>query len=115
MQYDAEQRIDALRRVFDAVPDAVLVIDEHLQPQWRNAAFEDTFGIINGVDVARMLQDHTLPERTWHSLLLPDSSGRELNFNVHCSRILIREGVAWQVAVFRESRQGVRRAEELHP
>jgi PAS domain-containing protein len=28
VQHDAEQRIDALRRVFDAVPDAVLVIDE---------------------------------------------------------------------------------------
>jgi PAS domain-containing protein len=114
MQHDAEQRIDALRRVFDAVPDAVLVIDEHLQPQWRNAAFEETFGITRGTGIARLLLDTALPERTWHSLPLPDLSGRNLNFNVHCSRILIREGVAWRVAVFRES-QGVRRAHELHP
>lgn len=114
MQHDAEQRIDALRRVFDAVPDAVLVIDEHLQPQWRNAAFEETFGITHGAGIARLLMDNALPERTWHSLPLPDLSGRDLNFNVHCSRILIREGVAWRVAVFRES-QGVRRAQELHP
>lgn len=114
MQHDAEQRIDALRRVFDAVPDAVLVIDEQLQPQWRNAAFEETFGITQGDGIARRLLDNALPERTWHSLPLPDLSGRQVDFNVHCSRILIREGVAWRVAVFREC-QGVRRAEELHP
>lgn len=114
MQHDAEQRIDALRRVFDAVPDAVLVIDEHLQPQWRNAAFEDTFGISHGAGIARLLLDMALPERTWHNLPLPDLRGRERHFNVHCSRILVREGVAWRVAVFRES-QGVRRVEELHP
>jgi PAS domain-containing protein len=114
MQHDAEQRIDALRRVFDAVPDAVLVIDEHLQPQWRNAAFEETFGITQGAGIARLLLDNALPERTWHSLPLPGLGGRERHFNVHCSRILIREGVAWRVAVFRQS-QGVRRTEELHP
>ncbi|VVP81906.1 hypothetical protein PS918_02380 [Pseudomonas fluorescens] len=114
MQHDAEQRIDALRRVFDAVPDAVLVIDEQLQPQWRNAAFEETFGITHGAGIARLLLDNALPERTWHSLPLPDLGGRERHFNVHCSRILIREGVAWRVAVFRQS-QGVRHAEELHP
>lgn len=114
MQHDAEQRIDALRRVFDAVPDAVLVIDEHLQPQWRNAAFEETFGITHGAGIARLLLDNALPERTWHSLPLPDISGRNLDFNVHCSRILIREGVAWRVAVFRAS-HGVHRVEGLHP
>ncbi|MBV6824620.1 PAS domain-containing protein [Pseudomonas sp. PD9R] len=114
MQHDAEQRIDALRRVFDAVPDAVLVIDEHLQPQWRNAAFEDTFGITHGAGIARLLLGSALPERTWHNLPLPDLNGRDRNFNVHCSRILIRDGVAWKVAVFRES-QGVRHVEELHP
>lgn len=114
MQHDAEQRIDALRRVFDAVPDAVLVIDEHLQPQWRNAAFEETFGITHGAGIARLLLNMALPERTWHNLPLPDLNGHDLNFNVHCSRILIREGVAWKVAVFRQS-QGVRRIEELHP
>lgn len=114
MQHDAEQRIDALRRVFDAVPDAVLVIDEQLQPQWRNAAFEETFGITQGAGIARLLLDNALPERTWHSLPLPGLGGRERQFNVHCSRILVREGVAWRVAVFRQS-QGIRRAEELHP
>jgi PAS domain-containing protein len=114
MQHDAEQRIDALRRVFDAVPDAVLVIDEHLQPQWRNAAFEETFGITHGAGIARLLLGSALPERTWQSLPLPDPDGRARDFNVHCSRILIREGVAWKVAVFREN-QGVRRVEELHP
>ncbi|MGE8153094.1 PAS domain-containing protein [Pseudomonas vancouverensis] len=115
MQHDAEQRIEALRRVFDAVPDAVLVIDEHLQPQWRNAVFEEMFGITQGAGIARLLLDNGLPERTWHSLPLPNLSGRELNFNVHCSRILVREGVAWRVAVLRESRQGMHRLEELHP
>jgi PAS domain-containing protein len=114
MQHDAEQRIDALRRVFDAVPDAVLVIDEHLQPQWRNTAFEETFGITNGAGIALHLLDNALPERTWHSLPLPDLSGRDLQFDVHCSRILVREGVAWHVAVFRE-RLGAHQAEELHP
>lgn len=114
IQHDAEQRIDALRRVFDAVPDAVLVIDEHLQPQWRNAAFEETFGITQGAGIVRMLLDNSLPERTWHTLRLPALSGRNLNFNVHCSRILIRESVAWRVAVFRES-QRARPAQELHP
>lgn len=113
IQHDAEQRIDALRRVFDAVPDAVLVIDEHLQPQWRNAAFEETFGINQGAGIVRLLLDKPLPERTWHTLRLPVLSGRDLNFNVHCSRILIRESVAWRVAVFREN-QGVRHGQELH-
>ena len=113
MQHDAEQRIEALRRVFDAVPDAVLVIDEHLQPQWRNAAFEDTFGITHGAGIAQLLLDMALPKRTWHSLPLPDLHGRDRNFNVHCSRILVREGVAWRVAVFREC-QG-RRVQDLHP
>lgn len=114
MQHDAEQRIEALRRVFDAVPDAVLVIDEQLQPQWRNAAFEETFGITRGAGIARVLLDNALPERTWHSLPLPDLSGRERQFNVHCSRILVRESVAWRVVVLRQS-QGMRHAQELHP
>lgn len=115
MQHDAEQRIDALRRVFDAVPDAVLVIDEHLQPQWSNSAFENTFGITKGASIAHRLLDNSLPERTWHSLQLPDLSGQSLSFNVHCSRILVREGVAWKVAVLRETRRGTSLPGELHP
>lgn len=115
MQHDAEQRIEALRRVFDAVPDAVLVVDEQRQPQWRNAAFEDTFGITHAATITQTLLDHALPERTWHSVPLPDLTGRASDFNVHCSRILIREGVAWKVAVFRASREGLRHSEELHP
>lgn len=115
MQHDAEQRIDALRRVFDAVPDAVVVIDEELQPQWRNAAFENTFGITQGTSIAHALLDQSLPERTWHSLQLPDLSGRPHLFNVHCSRILMQEGVAWKVAVLRATERGTRHSGELHP
>lgn len=115
MQHDAEQRIEALRRVFDAVPDAVLVIDETRQPQWRNAAFEQTFGITHGIAIAQTLLNQELAERTWQQLPLPDQYGRVLHFNVHCSRILIREGVAWRVAVLRESRDGAAHVEELHP
>ncbi len=115
MQHDAEQRIDALRRVFDAVPDAVVVIDEELQPQWRNAAFENTFGITQGTSIAHTLLDQSLPERTWHSLHLPDLSGRPQLFNVHCSRILMQEGVAWKVAVLRATERGTRHTSELHP
>ncbi|MFC5696692.1 PAS domain-containing protein [Pseudomonas sp. GCM10022186] len=115
MQHDAEQRIDALRRVFDAVPDAVVVIDEAFQPQWRNAAFESTFGITQGASIAQALLDKSLPERTWHSLHLPDLSGRMQQFNVHCSRILMQEGVAWKVAVLRAAERAPRYSDELHP
>ncbi|BAN47697.1 PAS domain-containing protein [Metapseudomonas resinovorans] len=115
MQHDAEQRIDALRRVFDAVPDAVVVIDEELQPQWRNAAFENLFGITQGTSIAQTLLDTSLPERTWHSLELPDLSGRTQQFNVHCSRILMQEGVAWKVAVLRATERNQRHSGELHP
>jgi len=111
VQHDAEQRIDALRRVFDAVPDAVVVIDEALQPQWRNAAFEHTFGITQGAGIACALLDQSLPERTWRSVQLPDLSGQPQLYNVHCSRILMQEGVAWKVAVLRAARH----SSELHP
>ncbi|MCY1280484.1 PAS fold protein [compost metagenome] len=114
IQHDSEQRIDALRRVFDAVPDAVVVIDEELQPQWRNAAFESTFGITQGASIAHTLLDKSLPERTWHSLHLPDLSGRLQQFNVHCSRILMQEGVAWKVAVLRAAERRPY-SDELHP
>lgn len=115
VQHDAEQRIDALRRVFDAVPDAVLVIDEHLQPQWRNAAFEHTFGITQGARISQALLDHSLPERTWHRLSLRDLSGHAQQFNVHCSRILMQEGVAWKVAVLRATERIAQDNGELHP
>ncbi|MDH4607612.1 PAS domain-containing protein [Pseudomonas sp. BN102] len=115
IQHDAEQRIDALRRVFDAVPDAVLVIDEELQPQWRNAAFEHTFGITQGASIAHALLDQSPPERTWHSLHLTDLSGRPQLFNVHCSRILMEEGVAWKVAVLRAAQRAAQHSTELHP
>ncbi|MCJ1887600.1 PAS domain-containing protein [Pseudomonas sp. LA21] len=111
MQHDAEQRIEALRRVFDAVPDAVLVIDEQAQPQWRNAAFEQTFGITRAAGLASTLNRLPLPERTWQLLDLPDQFGNYLSFNSHCSRILIREGVAWRVFVLRQASE----ATELHP
>ncbi|MGH8433152.1 MAG: PAS domain-containing protein [Pseudomonas sp.] len=115
MQHDAEQRIEALRRVFDAVPDAVLVIDEQQQPQWRNAAFETTFGITQGASIANALLDTTLPERTWYSLSLHDLNGQPLLFNIHCSRILISEGVAWRVAVLRATQRSASQPSELHP
>lgn len=115
VQHDAEQRIDALRRVFDAVPDAVLVIDEHLQPRWRNAAFEHTFGITQGAHISQALLDHSLPERTWHRLSLRDLSGHAQQFNVHCSRILMQEGVAWKVAVLRATERIAQDNGELHP
>ena len=115
VQHDAEQRIDALRRVFDAVPDAVLVIDEELQPQWRNAAFEHTFGITQGASIAHVLLDQSPPERTWHNLHLTDLSGRPQLFNVHCSRILMQEGVAWKVAVLRAAQGTTQHSTELHP
>ena len=111
MQHDAEQRIEALRRVFDAVPDAVLVIDEAAQPQWRNAAFEQTFGITRAAGLASTLNRMPLPERTWQVLDLPDQFGNYQSFNSHCSRILIREGVAWRVFVLRLANK----ATELHP
>ena len=114
MQHDAEQRIEALRRVFDAVPDAVLVIDEAAQPQWRNAAFEQVFGITRAAGVAATLDRLPLPERTWQRLELPDQYGRYRAFDSHCSRILIREDQAWRVVVLRPD--GVeRRPAELHP
>lgn len=115
VQHDAEQRIAALRRVFDAVPDAVLVIDEQQQPQWRNSAFEETFGITRGASIARALLDTSPPERTWYNVVLPDLGGRVLDFNVHCSRIAIREGMAWQVAVLRRNGQHAGHPAELHP
>nr|WP_246238020.1 PAS domain-containing protein [Pseudomonas akapageensis] len=115
VQHDAEQRIAALRRVFDAVPDAVLVIDEQQQPQWRNSAFEETFGITRGASIARSLLDTSPPERTWHRVVLPDLGGRALDFNVHCSRIAIKEGVAWQVAVLRRNGHHAGHPGELHP
>ncbi|MNO74719.1 PAS fold protein [compost metagenome] len=114
MQHDAEERIEALRRVFDAVPDAVLVIDDLAQPQWRNAAFEQTFGITRAAGLATALERLPLPERTWYQLQLPDLYGMYRTFNSHSSRILIREGVAWRVIVLRQV--GVAEpAAEMHP
>ncbi|BDH45297.1 hypothetical protein TUM12370_13410 [Salmonella enterica subsp. enterica serovar Choleraesuis] len=115
IQHDADQRIDALRRVFDAVPDAVVVIDELHQPQWRNAAFERTFGITHGTGIAHALLDASLPERAWHNLLLPDVSGQIQPYNIHCSRILMQESVAWKVAVLRAAKPVARHSSELHP
>lgn len=114
MQHDAEQRIEALRRVFDAVPDAVLVIDEQVQPQWRNAAFEQIFGITRAASVAATLDRLPLPERTWQRLELSDQYGGFRGFDSHCSRILIREGVAWRVVVLRPV-GAERPLAELHP
>ncbi|MCY1420201.1 PAS domain protein [compost metagenome] len=114
MQHDAEERIEALRRVFDAVPDAVLVIDDLAQPQWRNAAFEQIFGITRAAGVASTLDRLPLPERTWYMLELPDQYGVCRSFNSHCSRILIREGVAWRVIVLRQATATAPVA-ELHP
>ncbi len=115
MQHDAQQRIDSLKRVFDAVPDAVVVIDDELQPRWRNSVFENTFGITQGATIAQTLMDSSLPERIWHSVHLTDLEGRLRVFNVHCSRILIQGSVAWKVAVLRTAEQGAQLTGELHP
>lgn len=114
MQHDAQQRIDALRRVFDAVPDAVVVIDDELQPRWRNSVFEGTFGITQAATIAQALMDSSLPERIWHSVHLTDLEGNLRAFNVHCSRILVEEA-PWKVAVLRAADQGAPMAGELHP
>ncbi|GAB80196.1 PAS domain-containing protein [Shimwellia blattae] len=115
IQHDARQRIDALRRVFDAVPDAVMVIDEQRQPQWRNAAFEREFGITRGAGIASRLLSESLPERAWHSLLLPDLSGQPRPYNIHCSPIVMQEGVTWKVAVLRNAGSEQQPSRELHP
>jgi PAS domain-containing protein len=112
-QHDADNRIDALRRVFDAVPDAVIVVDEARQPQWRNAAFEHEFGITRAPTVVDAIMDRSLSDRTWRRLELVVQEGRCLPFDVHCSRVLMREGVAWWVAVLRSSQGASGR--ELHP
>lgn len=115
MQHDAEQRIESLRRVFDAVPDAVLVIDDHAQPQWRNMAFEGAFGITQGASVAAQVVARALPERTWHELRLPNISGQGTTYNVHCSNVLMTEGVAWRVVVLRACEHGRPSLSEMHP
>jgi PAS domain-containing protein len=115
MQHDAEQRIDSLRRVFDAVPDAVLVIDDQTQPQWRNAAFESAFGITQGAGIAARVVAKALPERTWHELQLPNLEGQAAAYQVHCSKVLMAEGVAWKVVVLRSREEGHRLSSGMHP
>ncbi|MBJ3814702.1 PAS domain-containing protein [Shimwellia pseudoproteus] len=115
IQHDAQQRIDALRQVFDAVPDAVMVIDDQRLPQWRNAAFERTFGITQGAGIAEVLVSESLPERAWHSLLLPDLSGQTRRYNIHCSPIVMQEGITWKVAVLRTAGSETQPSSELHP
>lgn len=115
IQHDAQERIEALRRVFDAVPDAVLVMDEHGQPQWRNAAFERTFGSGDSPHLISALLQPSTPQRTWHELALRDANHQVQAFNVHCSNVLIRENVAWTVAVLRSTTMTHAGARELHP
>lgn len=115
VQHDADDRVSALRRVFDAVPDAVVVVDESLQPQWRNAAFEQAFGITRATQVVNAIMDRPLPDRTWHRLMLTVVDGQKLPFDVHCSAVLVREGVAWRVAVLRAALGLAEPMSELHP
>lgn len=101
LQQDAEQRIHALRQVFDAVPDAVVVVDEHFHPQWRNAAFEQYFGIIQGAKITHTLMQSALMERAWQSIELPNLQGQTHAYHVHCSTIHIQKNLTWTVVVLR--------------
>lgn len=115
MQNDAQQRIDSLCQVFDAVPDAVVVIDEQSKPQWRNAAFEHNFGIIQGDNIVQALLEKSLPDRAWHCLDLPNLEGEIHQYNVHCSVVVMHENIAWKVAVLRIAENYTQHHSELHP
>ena len=101
LQQDAEQRIHALRQVFDAVPDAVVVVDENFHPQWRNAAFEHYFGIIQGAKITHTLMQSALMERAWQSIDLTNLQGQVDAYHVHCSTIHIQKNLTWTVVVLR--------------
>lgn len=101
LQQDAEQRIHALKQVFDAVPDAVVVIDENTHPQWRNAAFEQNFGIIQGTKTVQTLMQSSLMDRAWQNIDLPNLQGHVQTYHVHCSAIRIQKNLTWTVAVLR--------------
>ena len=101
LQQDAEQRIHALRQVFDAVPDAVVVIDENTHPQWRNAAFEQQFGIIQGTKTVQTLMQSSLMDRAWQAIELPNLQGQVNTYHAHCSAIRIQKNLTWTVAVLR--------------
>lgn len=101
LQQDAEQRIHALRQVFDAVPDAVVVIDETAHPQWRNAAFEQHFGIIQGTKTVHTLMQSSLMDRAWQKIELTNLQGQLQTYHAHCSAIRIQKNLTWTVAVLR--------------
>jgi PAS domain-containing protein len=113
LQQDAEHRIQALKQVFDAVPDAVVVIDETNHPQWRNAAFEQHFGIIQGTKTVQTLMQSSLMDRAWQPIELANVQGQVKSYHVHCSEILIQKNLTWTVAVLRPAiHQQI--ADELH-
>lgn len=101
LQQDAEHRIHALKHVFDAVPDAVVVVDENFHPQWRNAAFEQSFGIIKGTQITQILKQSSLIDRAWHHIDLPNLQGKVQDYHVHCSAIHLQKNLLWTVIVLR--------------
>lgn len=101
LQQDAEQRIHALRQVFDAVPDAVVVVDENFHPQWRNAAFEKSFGIIQGGRITQTLKQSSLIDRAWQAIDLPNLHGKTHGYHVHCSAIHLQKDLMLTVIVLR--------------
>lgn len=115
MQQNVEQRIESLCQVFDAVTDAVVIIDQDAQPQWRNAVFEKTFGITQGEGIVQTLLEQSLPDRAWYSLQLPSLNGQMHDYKVHCSVIVMQENMAWKVAVLRMAEHINLHSNELHP
>lgn len=101
LQQDAEQRIHALRQVFDAVPDAVAVVDENFHPQWRNAAFEQYFGIIQGAKITHTLRQSALIDRAWQHIELTNVQGNVHGYHVHCSDIHLQKDLMWTMIVLR--------------
>jgi len=97
----AERRLQALRQVFDAVPDAVAVIDADGRTVWTNAAFGRAFGAdAVAHDSIRALAAGGAPFNQWHAALIRRRDNA-IACNIHCDRVAGDDGRPCTVAVIR--------------
>lgn len=97
----AERRLQALRQVFDAVPDAVSVIDADGRVTWTNAAFGRAFGDdAVAHDAILRIAAGGAPFNQWRTALIRRRDGA-IACDIHCDQVAGDDGRPCTVAVIR--------------
>ncbi len=93
-QNEAEKKLLSWTRVFNAMPQAVLVLDSAGHAVWRNTGFQRLFG------EAEAVSDHFIAlaaKSGWHSAVLTDSTGLSRRYSFHLDRVLGDDDQPWIV------------------